>query len=92
MLQKESHLRFVCVGREEGVELRDEQIHADTFPWTERPLLIGAVRASDDSAEWIIRRRVVPVILLDVSGGRWRSKRKRRNLHPIRYTEGVAPA
>jgi hypothetical protein len=58
-LLKESHLRFVCVGREEGVELRDEQIHADTFPWTEWPLLIGAVRASDISAEWIIRRRVV---------------------------------
>jgi hypothetical protein len=37
MLVKESHLRFVCVGREEGVELRDEQIHADTFPWTEWP-------------------------------------------------------
>ena len=33
--------------------------HADTFPWTEWPLLIGAVRVDDTSAEWILRRRVV---------------------------------
>jgi hypothetical protein len=38
-------LRFVCVGDEEGVELRDEQMSVDAFPWTEWPLLIGAVRS-----------------------------------------------
>lgn len=58
-LLKEPHLRFVCVGHEEGVELSDDRIHAETFPWTEWPLLIGAVRAAGASAEWIIRCRVV---------------------------------
>jgi hypothetical protein len=49
-------LRFICVGDEEGVELRDEQISVDAFPWTEWPLLIGAVRSAGPG-EWTIRRR-----------------------------------
>lgn len=57
LLLTQSELRFVCVGSEEGVELSDEQISVETFPWAEWPLLIGAVR-SDKGSEWIVRARV----------------------------------
>lgn len=50
-------LLFVCVGDPEGVELCDGQINSDDFPWTQWPLLIGAVR-SEESREWVIRRRL----------------------------------
>jgi hypothetical protein len=53
-------LLFVCVGHEEGVELRDEQLSVDSFPWSEWPLLIGAVRPTQGS-EWVIRRRPAKV-------------------------------
>lgn len=49
-------LKFVCVGAEEGVELTDGQITAETFPWTEWPLVIGAVKSPN--REWVIRERL----------------------------------
>jgi hypothetical protein len=49
-------LLLVCVGEPEGVELCDRQISVDSFPWTEWPLLVGAVR-STESREWVIKRR-----------------------------------
>ena len=48
-------LKFICVGSEEGVELTDGQIAAETFPWTEWPLIIGAVRTPD--RKWMIGER-----------------------------------
>lgn len=51
-------LRFVCLGSEEGVELTDTQLSIDTFPWTEWPLVIGALRADPAvSNQWFIRSR-----------------------------------
>ena len=49
-------LLFVCVGDPEGVELSNDQISVDAFPWKQWPLLIGAVR-QNDSHEWIMWRR-----------------------------------
>jgi hypothetical protein len=49
-------LKFVCVGAEEGVELTDGQITAETFPWSEWPLVVGAVKTPD--GEWVIRYRL----------------------------------
>ena len=48
-------LRFVCFGAPEGVELDDTQMTVDSFPWDEWPLVIGAVRSTHDSSEWVIR-------------------------------------
>jgi hypothetical protein len=56
LLLKQNGLRFVCVGAEEGVEIGDEHITPDTFPWTASKLLAGAVR-SDEESEWTIRER-----------------------------------
>lgn len=56
-LLEETSLRFVCVGLEEGVELCDAQIDPDRFPWTEWPLLIGAVRSGESPGAWFIRKR-----------------------------------
>jgi hypothetical protein len=54
-LLHQNGLKFVCVGAEEGVELADGQITFETFPWTEWPLLVGAVRTTE--SEWAIRDR-----------------------------------
>lgn len=48
-------LLFVCVGAEEGVELRDEQLNVELFPWTQWPLLVGALRM-DSGLDWVVRR------------------------------------
>ena len=56
-LLEQTSLRFVCVGHEEGVELCDAQIDPATFPWTEWPLLIGAVRSAGTPGAWFIRKR-----------------------------------
>lgn len=53
-LVRQSGLRFVCVGLEEGVELSDDQISGETFPWHETGLLAAAVR-DDTQADWIQR-------------------------------------
>lgn len=50
-LLKQTGLRFVCVGMEEGVELGDEQISPETFPWDAHGLLAGAVRI-DGQSDW----------------------------------------
>lgn len=59
-LLEQTSLRFVCVGNEEGVELCDAQIDPDRFPWTEWPLLIGAVCSGEggvDHPEVVTGRR-----------------------------------
>jgi hypothetical protein len=56
-LLEETSLWFVCVGHEEGVELCDAQIDPDGFPWTEWPLLVGAVRFGGNPGAWFIRKR-----------------------------------
>jgi hypothetical protein len=53
-LLKQPGLRFVCVGLEEGLELRDEQISPETFPWEADGLLAGAVRANGET-DWTQR-------------------------------------
>jgi hypothetical protein len=57
LLLRQAGLTFVCVGAEEGVELGDEQVSAETFPWADYHLLVGAVR-TDDESERVIRERV----------------------------------
>jgi|SRR5579872_5706646 len=53
-LLRQSGLRFVCVGLEEGVEVSDEQMSPETFPWDVDGLLAAAVR-SDVKSEWTRR-------------------------------------
>jgi hypothetical protein len=48
-------LKFVCVGYEEGVQLRDDRLSVETFPWKDWPLVIGALRSNPDSKSWVIR-------------------------------------
>lgn len=55
-LLEQNDLLFVCVGEEEGVELSDEQLGPDAFPWTQWPLLIGAIRSRADR-QWVTRTR-----------------------------------
>jgi hypothetical protein len=51
-------LTVVCLGYEEGVELRDGSLESDTFPWNQWPLVIGAVRKMDPSGSgtWTIKK------------------------------------
>ncbi len=46
-------LRFACIGSEEGVELSDDRLSVDTFPWQEWPMIIGALRSGGGS--WVIK-------------------------------------
>ena len=46
-------LNFACLGHEEGVELDDSNLTVGTFPWSEWPLVIGALR--DPTGSWITR-------------------------------------
>jgi hypothetical protein len=55
-------LAFVCVGDEEGVELTDENLTVDSFPWDEWPILVGALRAGDGETGWVVRERKPPSI------------------------------
>lgn len=50
-------LAFVCVGDEEGVELTDDDLTVNSFPWDEWPMLAGALRAGEGGAGWVIRER-----------------------------------
>ena len=43
-------LQVVCVGLDEGVELEDEFLSPESFPWNVWPTFAGAVR--DDKGEW----------------------------------------
>ena len=47
-------LLFICVGVEEGVEFLDRQLSPESFPWSEWPLLVGAVRSTKEG-DWVIR-------------------------------------
>lgn len=50
-------LLYVCIGMEEGPELEDRHLHADTFPFSEEPLMISAFRVREaDGDGWEIRR------------------------------------
>jgi hypothetical protein len=53
-LVRQSGLRFICVGLEEGVELGDDQISVETFPWRENGILAAVVR-DDAEGEWTQR-------------------------------------
>jgi hypothetical protein len=48
-------LVFVCIGYEEGVELNDSHMTAESFPWNQWPLVIGALRKTQDSDGWTVR-------------------------------------
>jgi hypothetical protein len=48
-------LKVACVGYEEGVELRDDCLRVETFPWKQWPLVVGALRSDPSSESWIIR-------------------------------------
>jgi hypothetical protein len=53
-LLKTSELLVVCVGMEEGIELStDISITSESFPWTDRQLMIGATKGPNDT--WDIR-------------------------------------
>ena len=47
-------LTVACLGYDEGVELEDSHLTAETFPWSEWPLAIGALRPSE-SESWTTR-------------------------------------
>lgn len=49
LLLKQTGLKFVCVGADEGIELGDGQISPERFPWTASELLVGAVRVDEKS-------------------------------------------
>lgn len=53
-LVRQAGLRFVSVGLEEGLELSDDLITIETFPWHEQRLLAGAVRDTVQS-DWCQR-------------------------------------
>jgi hypothetical protein len=46
-------LRIVCLGHEEGVEFSGDQISAETFPWDDFFLVIGAVRSNEGN--WTLK-------------------------------------
>ena len=49
-------LSMACLGFEEGVELEDTALSADTFPWNQWPLVIGALRDESGSQQWAIHQ------------------------------------
>lgn len=46
-------VRIVCLGHEEGVEFTGDQLAAETFPWDDFFLVIGAVRSG--VGDWILK-------------------------------------
>jgi hypothetical protein len=46
-------LVFACLGHDEGVELKNESLSVQTFPWQEWPLVVGAVREAR-LGQWVI--------------------------------------
>ena len=48
-------LSVACIGFDEGVELDDNALSVETFPWNQWPLVIGALRDESGSQQWIIR-------------------------------------
>ena len=49
-------LSFACLGFDEGVELDDSSLSVDAFPWDQWPLVIGALRDTLGSQQWMIRK------------------------------------
>jgi hypothetical protein len=47
-------LFFVCLGRDEGVELQDENLSVERFPWGAWPLVLGALRKGPEQDQWVI--------------------------------------
>lgn len=47
-------LFFACIGEEEGVEITDDMLAVDSFPWEKWPLLAAALR-SDEHEDWFVR-------------------------------------
>jgi hypothetical protein len=48
-------LTVACLGYDEGVELEDSHLTVETFPWSEWPLAIGALRDLPESESWTTR-------------------------------------
>jgi hypothetical protein len=53
MLLSNPMFGVVCIGLDEGVELEDELLRPDSFPWDVWPTFAGAVR--DERGEWVKR-------------------------------------
>ncbi|MGH9719987.1 MAG: hypothetical protein ACRD8O_07225 [Bryobacteraceae bacterium] len=51
-----ARLSMACLGFEEGVELEDNALSVETFPWNQWPLVIGALRDQSASQQWIVRQ------------------------------------
>ena len=49
-------LSFACLGFEEGVEIEDDKLSVESFPWNQWPLVIGALRDPSGSQPWVIRQ------------------------------------
>jgi len=49
-------LSIACLGFEEGVELDDNALSVETFPWNQWPLVIGALRDQSGLQQWVIRQ------------------------------------
>ena len=49
-------LNVACLGFEEGVELNDSMLSAETFPWNEWPLVVGAIRDQRGHEAWQIKQ------------------------------------
>jgi len=49
-------LTVACVGFEEGVEIEDDKLSIASFPWSQWPLVIGAVRDPSVSQSWTIKQ------------------------------------
>jgi len=46
-------VRFACVSQEEGLIISDDQLSPDTFPWSDRALIVAAVRSASEA--WVFR-------------------------------------
>jgi len=49
-------LSCACVGFEEGVEIEDDKLSVESFPWNQWPLVIGALRDPSGWQPWVIRQ------------------------------------
>ena len=49
-------LKVACLGFEEGVEIEDSMLSVECFPWSEWPLVIGALKVHQSGAgPWTIK-------------------------------------
>jgi hypothetical protein len=55
MILSAQGLTVACVGFEEGVEIGDDKLSVASFPWSQWPLVIGAVRDPSASQPWTIK-------------------------------------